>query len=530
MSEDDEFPLGQIKPLLKIFDIVPVAVQVFSLDGILQYANSAWENLWHASAEEAVGHFNAFEVELFADMGLRGLMEKARQGETVAFPDFELDPNDFGGTGRKRWIRSQAFTLPDEQDKTQYIVVTAYDITDQIETEIRYQENQEKLLEAQKLLILQERLGAIGQLASGIAHDFNNILAIILLEAQLLRQIRATEGDSDKRLNKIIEQSQRGAHLIRQVLDFSRISYSKKKPLNINEWFADFADVASRILPAMIDVDSQVLEQTYHIEADTTQLQQVFMNLIINARDAIDGYGSISFSMEYTDSLPSKFRNLTHRKEAANYIVLKIKDDGVGIAEEHLDNIFDPFFTTKAFGESSGLGLSQAYGIVKQHFGFIDCQSELGIGTTFLLYFPIIQKPENEISKALDRFNQQKNQKVILLVEDHPLSRQSIQDALEILDYTVLTAVNGEEALSLLEANEADVDLILSDIVMPKMSGILLYKAVKKQFPQIKTVFMTGFVSKESGEIEEALKDATILMKPFSIDKLEEILKEELQN
>ncbi|MEM7331276.1 MAG: ATP-binding protein [Chloroflexota bacterium] len=516
--------------LLLIVEEFPYPIQVFSYAGLLVYANTAWEEMWHATADNLIGQYNAFEAEPLEQMGLRDLMLKARDGVKIQFPDFEFDPALIGGPGRKRWIRSYAFRLVLEPDDTIFIIVLNFDITEQIEVENRLNQYIEKLTETQNQLILQERLGAIGQLAAGISHDFNNILAIIMLEAQMMsRLLKGNEG-LRARAEAIVAQSERGALLIRQILDFSRSSISKKEPININQWLEEFIALSKRTLPATIEVESRLLKNSHFIEANQTQLQQIFMNLIINARDAIDGNGKISINMTFGHRLPAKFASLTHQKVTDGYVVIKVEDNGVGIAEEHLENIFDPFFTTKAYGEGFGLGLSQAYGIVKQHFGFIDCASEVGKGTCFTLYFPTLNEPfeQNFVNQGSTHAGQALKREVILLVEDHPLTRQSIQDVLEMFDYRVVTAVNGKDALDKLKTQASRIDLVLTDIVMPKMGGQRLRNEIQAQYPHLKVIFMTGFVTNQSEIIGELMQDAVVIEKPFSIELLTKTLQAEL--
>ena len=253
------------------------------------------------------------------------------------------------------------------------------------------------------------------------------------------------------------------------------------------------------------------------------------MNLIINARDAIEGDGTLSFSLHFEDDVPAKYAKMTHQKMSQGYAVIKVIDTGGGIQKEHIENIFDPFFTTKSSIGGSGLGLSQAYGIVKQHYGFIDCISEVGIGTTFALYFPTVESTL-ELSAPVGSTPQfeQEELKTILLVEDRPITRQSIQDVLELLNYRVITAVNGVDALKKLEKHSEEIDLVLSDIVMPKMGGALLRENIEALYPQMKIILMTGFVSRESEIVQELIQDAIVIEKPFSIDFIKNTLQTEL--
>ena len=265
MSIDQE-PVQLPEVLVNILDKLPYSVQIYAYDGLLLYVNSSWEAMWHASADTVVGKFNPFEVDRFEDMGVREFLLKTREGGLVQFPDWEFDPANFGQPGRKRWVRSHSFLLELDSTEKPVIVIFNLDIGDQIDIEHQLTQNIEKLKEAQHLLVLRERLGAIGQLASGIAHDFNNILAIILLEAQLVSRSQSLDAGIKKRIEAIIDQSERGARLIRQILDFSRSSISRKEPIEINKWLEDFITLARRTLPTTIEIHSDLLSETLFID------------------------------------------------------------------------------------------------------------------------------------------------------------------------------------------------------------------------------------------------------------------------
>lgn len=511
--------------LIHTFEAMPYAVQVFNVDGVLLYANPAWEKMWSASAKELIGQYNVFDVEIFDKMGLGEMIADVSKGHVVEFPDFEFDPAMAGLPGRKRWIRSQGFALKDDQGEVAFMVVVNEDITPQVERQEALRSTIDELNKTQKLLILQERLGAIGQLSTGIAHDFNNILAIIMLEAQLLSRSINLDEKQVNRLDTIVEQSQRGAQLIRQILDFSRTSLIKKEAMNVLEWLSSFIDLISRTLPDSIEFNIDFETGEHIIQADPTSLQQLFMNLIFNARDAIDEGGEISLLYTYQDALPAQFAKMDRQMETEGYVLIEVTDNGTGIPESQVGRVFEPFFTTKEIGKGTGLGLAQAYGIVKRHYGFINCHSELGLGTTFSVYFPttaVLPSAKNDTNVAPSARGQQE---LILLVEDQPFTLNSIKETLIYLNYNVITAKNGVEALAILSQNNK-IQLLLSDIVMPKMGGYALQQEVEKLYPHIKVQLMSGYAANQDKTVSDAISKQGYLQKPFSIDELSARLKD----
>jgi len=381
----------------------------------------------------------------------------------------------------------------------------------------------------QSRIQMQDRLATVGQLAAGIAHDFNNIMATILVYSDLLRKDLALNSLGLERLAIIQQQVRRAASLIKQILDFSRQSVMERSTLDLLPFIKEFDKLLVRVLPETIRVELKFQPGVYPVHADPTRLQQVLMNLAINARDAMPDGGVLSFSinrliLKSGDIPPSPYL------PSGEWISITVGDTGVGIPPEVIPHIFEPFFTTKGIGEGTGLGLAQAYGIVKQHGGYIDVQSQVGEGTRFSVYLPTlpvqqIEKPPVEYSSPM-----RGNGKTILVVEDDPTTLIAIQDLLEAQEYQVLVASNGKEAIRVFEQNPEVIDMLVSDMVMPEMGGLTLFDEVQNRWPMVKTLFVTGhpmgFKSKSS--LEE--RRITWLQKPFSVPEffctVEEILAE----
>ncbi|MEE9188129.1 MAG: GAF domain-containing protein, partial [Anaerolineales bacterium] len=291
----------------------------------------------------------------------------------------------------------------------------------------------------QSRIQMQERLATVGQLAAGIAHDFNNIMATILVYSDLLRKDLTLNSAGLERLAIIQQQVQRAASLIRQILDFSRQSVMEQITLDLFPFIKEFDKLLVRVLPETIRVEFKSQPGVYPVHADPTRLQQVLMNLAINARDAMPDGGVLSFSINRLILKPGDIPPSTYLP-AGEWISITVGDTGTGISPEEIPHIFEPFFTTKPIGEGTGLGLAQAYGIVKQHGGYIDVQSQVGQGTRFSIYLPTLSV--QQIEKAPVEFSSplQGNGQTILVVEDDPTTLIAIQDLLEAQKYQVLVA------------------------------------------------------------------------------------------
>ena len=374
---------------------------------------------------------------------------------------------------------------------------------------------------------MQDRLATVGQLAAGIAHDFNNIMATILVYSDLLKKDFTMKPEGLERLAIIQQQVQRAASLIRQILDFSRQSVMEPSSLDLLQFIKEFEKLLERVLPETIRVQLKFHPGEYPVHADPTQLQQVFMNLALNARDAMPNGGILGFDISHLKLSPGDIPPSPYLPHG-EWIAITIGDTGTGIPAEVIPHIFEPFYTTKPVGEGTGLGLAQAYGIIKQHGGYIDVQSEVSDGTRFAIYLPTLatqqfDKVDVHYASPLEGHGQ-----TILVVEDDPITLNAIQDLLEAQDYQVIPANNGTEALHILELNSGSVDLMVSDMVMPEMGGLALYNQVQDRWPEIRTLFVTGHpmgVERQS-LLEE--NQITWLQKPFSVPefffKVEEIL------
>lgn len=379
--------------------------------------------------------------------------------------------------------------------------------------------------EIQERIHLQDRLATVGQLAAGIAHDFNNIMSAILIYADLLQADSNMPDSAKDRLAIIHQQVQRASSLIKQMLDFSRRSVMEQSELDLLPFLKEIETLLRRMLPETIQIELIYQSGEYKVFIDATRIQQVLMNLAVNARDAMPDGGVIQFELEALhfdegDPLPSIYL------VPGDWIRLTTRDTGIGIPPENLPRIFEPFYTTKPVGKGTGLGLAQVYGIVKQHGGFIDVESQLGEGTAFHIYLPrLLDKlpDQEEIESAILLDG---SDRLVVLAEDDAPTRSAVKAMLEASHFEVLTAKNGVEALELLKVEAQKTVLLVSDVVMPLMGGVELYEEIRQQWPWIKVIFMTGHpLEGKSGSLLSK-SDVPWLQKPFTVQQFQQVVRQ----
>jgi len=379
------------------------------------------------------------------------------------------------------------------------------------------------------------KMQAVGQLAGGVAHDFNNILTAIIGHCDLML-LRHAPGDSDyDDIQQVKNNSNRAAGLTRQLLAFSRQQTLRPRVLQLPDVVADVSNLLKRLITANIELDVRHGRNLGPVRADPGQLEQVIINLGVNARDAMPNGGIISISTKsYTASeiRASKSDILP----IGDYTALIVSDTGQGISPEIIGKIFDPFFTTKTVGKGTGLGLSTVYGIIKQSGGFIFADSKLGTGTTFSIYFPVHRLTAEQAEKAtLNSPPVKASAKKelwgtghILLVEDEDMVRAVAERALVRQGYTLITACDGEEALEQLAQHmggEEQFDLIVSDVVMPNMDGPAMAKQARTQYPDLPILFMSGYAEEQLRNSID-LDNVAFLPKPFSVAQIAEAVGE----
>ena len=395
-----------------------------------------------------------------------------------------------------------------------------------------------KSLEAQ--FVQSQKMQAIGQLAGGVAHDFNNLLTAISGHCDLLL-LRHDQGDQDfADLIQIHQNANRAASLVGQLLAFSRKQTLKPEILDLRDTLSDLTHLLNRLVGERVTLVLNHDPGLLPIRADKRQLEQVIMNLVVNSRDAMPGGGEIRIETENLD-LPLSIERDRVRLPAGPYVLVRIIDEGHGIPPEKIGKIFEPFYTTKRTGEGTGLGLSTAYGIVKQTGGFIFVDSEVGTGTVFNLYFPsyihkpeveevpVVDKPAVKQINALAQPVPRAGDGIVLLVEDEAPVRAFASRALKLRGYTVLEADCAENALKLLEDPDIQVDVFVTDAIMPGKDGPTWVKEALVQRPSTNVVFVSGYAEDAFGEDQEAIPNSVFLPKPFSLGDLTQTVQSQLQ-
>lgn len=377
-----------------------------------------------------------------------------------------------------------------------------------------------QLTNAQEQLVQHERLAAVGQLSAGIAHDFNNILASILLYTEIVQRSADLPPQIQERLNVVVQQTQRGADLVQQILDFGRRAVIDLQPLNLMPFLKEIVKLMRRTFPENIHISLQGGPSAYTINADLTRLQQVIMNLSLNARNAMPDGGNLSITISRQEgSFPCTCCGQTPMQE---WVCIAIADTGVGIPADVQPHIFEPFYTTRA-PLGSGLGLAQVHGIVQQHKGHVAFTTEMGQGTTFMTYWPAlpmatavsIPNPTTPLNPGVGQ--------TILIVEDDPAVQTVLLDVLHSLNYQPLVASNGQQALQLL-ATTQNIALILSDQIMPIMGGIELATTLQTCTAAPPLIIMSGHPLTQHSHNGNLPNVIAWLSKPLNLDILAETI------
>jgi len=385
-----------------------------------------------------------------------------------------------------------------------------------------------KTLEAQ--FVQSQKMQAIGQLAGGVAHDFNNLLTAISGHCDLLL-LRHDQGDPDYAdLVQISQNANRAAALVSQLLAFSRKQTLRPQVLDLRETLSDLTHLLNRLVGERVSLTLSHDPVLSPVRADKRQLEQVMMNLVVNARDAMPEGGEIRIETEgLTLRAPLERGRATVPPGA--YVTVKVTDEGVGIPQEDLEKVFEPFFTTKRVGEGTGLGLSTVYGIVKQTGGFIFVDSAPGSGTCFTLYLPVHSGELRPVEPAPARPTRpltSRREAVILLVEDEAPVRAFASRALRLRGYTVIEASSAEEALATLEDRELAVDVFVTDVVMPGRDGPSWVREALRDRPETRVVFVSGYAEESFEGDRSRLPNAVFLPKPFSLEDLAETVHRQL--
>ncbi len=380
-----------------------------------------------------------------------------------------------------------------------------------------------ELQDTQRQLVEAEKLTALGTLAGGVAHDFNNILCGIIGHIALLKRTPQREERELNMLNTIEKASFRAANLTKQLLAFSRQEVSEKRPLNLNDSAMNVVGLLRNTFSKLISIQLELDPNLPPVMGDPAQLEQVIMNLCVNARDAMPDGGTLHLSSKTVFLGPEEADKFPAAREGS-YAQFSVRDHGVGMAPEVLARIFEPFYTTKEVGKGTGLGLAMAYGIIQSHDGFFDVQSVPGEGTTFTLYLPRAEKISVE-EQILER-DHQHTPYTIMIVDDEELISGMLAEHLEGLGATILQATNGEEALRVLADNLGAIELVILDINMPVMDGKEAFIRMKKLKPDLRVLIASGYAMDKASE--EMLRTGAdgFIQKPYRLESIFERIQE----
>ncbi|MFB2968675.1 response regulator [Aerosakkonema sp. BLCC-F183] len=483
-----------------LLDIATDAILVQNLDNQILFWNKGAERLYGWTSAEAIGKnvnellYKQIKSELESE---RPIFDEAGswQGELLQITKY----------GKEIIVESRWTLVQSEQKQPKSILTVNTDITEK------------KQLEAQFLRA--QRMESIGTLASGIAHDLNNALAPILMSVQLLET--KCHDEHSQRLLKILEaNTKRSADLVKQVLSFARGLQGDRTNLQVAHLISEIAKIVKQIFPKFIEIYTDVpSSEIWTVCGDATQLQQVLMNLCVNARDAMPKGGILNVVAENI-FIDENYARMNIEAKVGKYVVITVSDTGTGIPREILDRIFEPFFTTKEHGKGTGLGLSTAVGIVKGHGGFINVYSEVGKGTKFNVYLPAASTDESKFSQEIYRELPRGNGELVLVVDDEDAIREITKTSLESYNYQAIGASNGVEAIALYAERKTNISVVLVDMMMPLMDGPTTIRTLQKINPNVKIIAISGLTSNSQMTELNRQSVPTFLPKPFTSEEL----------
>jgi PAS domain S-box-containing protein len=445
--------------------------------------------------------------------------DRARLWQTVqqsleSSRTFTIEYRILPATGPEKWVWEQGCAIPDANGHIEAIEGFISDIT------------QRKLLEDQ--FRQAQKMEAIGRLAGGVAHDFNNILAVILMNTSFLRTDPQLSDEQIDGLDQVALAAERGANLTRQLLSFSRRQVVQTRPLDLNDVVSGMARMLQRIIGEDVTLQTRLLPGGAPVLADPGMIEQILLNLAVNARDAMPGGGQLNIHLDRFTLSPSE--PIPHpAARPGDFILLTVQDTGSGIAPDLIPHLFEPFFTTKEVGKGTGLGLATVHGIVDQHRGWIKVHSQLSHGSSFLVHLPRLEDQEALRTEQETALRIRGGGETILLVEDEPALRLLAGQALKNYGYRVIEAPTGAVALELWNKQPKAINLLLTDMVMPGgVSGPQLASRLKAKQPDLKVIFVSGYPGEIAGQGVALKEGANFLQKPFDPTHLAQIVRHSL--
>jgi len=499
----------------------PVSIVITDLKGDIEYVNPKFTAITGYSFDEVKGK----NPRILKSGDKSNTEYKSMWDKILSGFEWQGEFHNKKKDGTLFWENASISPIKDVDGRITHFIAVKEDITEQkrSENELRQTEDRRHQLELE--LIQAQKLESLGTLASGIAHDFNNILGIIVGYSSLSERFLTNPAQLSKCFDAINKASQRGTTLVKQLLTFARKSESLFQPIQMNDIIDEVTKLLAETFPKTITLTKQLSTDIPLVNADGSQLHQVFMNLCINARDAMPQGGNLTLATDLVniEDLADRFPKATDRR----YVHILVSDTGMGIDDETRKRIFDPFFTTKGPGKGTGLGLSLVHSILENHHGMIDLSSTPGEGTTFHLYFPC-----EEISPLQDAIVQDSladipnGTETVLLIEDEEMLLDMIQTTLSLKGYTVLTAPDGMEGLEVYQRNRDRINVVLSDYGLPKCTGKEVAMKILAMDPDMKIIIASGFLEPD---LKAKLFEAGVLriiQKPYHLAEVAKTIRE----
>ncbi len=515
----------------RFFNSTPVAIAGVNSNGEIVRTNAPFQRMF-AEVIEAQG--SAGGIQYTNMVGTEDAAQLKEIFNDALTGSSDINPIDLSINGDdERHVRFYVSHVAqvDEQDTPnnnddERVIIYAMETTEQRVLEDQFAKGQ--------------KMQAVGQLAGGIAHDFNNVLTAIIGFSDLLLTNHKPSDPSFQDIMNIKQNANRAASLVRQLLAFSRRQTLRPQVLHMSDVLFDLNMLLDRLVGDKVKLEVKHGRDLWPIKADVSQLEQVIVNLVVNARDAMNSEGKLQIRTLNVDEETSRADHNYHELVPAEYVMIEVQDEGTGMSKEVLDKIFEPFFSTKEVGKGTGLGLSTVYGIIKQTGGNIYPDSEVGKGTTFRVFLPRHIQTKEEIEELASIASQPIKEEpakdltgssVILLVEDEDAVRAFAERALISRGYEVHEAINGVEALEIMEEYGDEIDLIVSDVVMPEMDGPTLLTEIRKTHPDLKFIFVSGYAEEVFAKNlpEKERGRFGFLPKPYSLKQLATTVKEELE-
>lgn len=492
----------------RLIDQTPMGVIVFDAKGNAVDVNESWMRLFGAGNKNVViGRLNLFASQYLQDARIQRFVSSAYAGQVVDTPSFTVDPRmfqpDYAFNNEEHIVHVKMFPVFDRNSKLVNVVAMMEDVTDRRRLE-------EQLIQSQKM-------ESIGLLAGGIAHDFNNILSAILGYSSYLKSVVNQDERVYAHLDTIERSALRAAELTAQLLAFARGGKYVVGPMNVHDLIVETTRLLRGSIDKNIAIETDLAASSPIIEGDGAQMQQVLMNLCVNARDAMPHGGTLKISTRRINK-PDAYLLSRKSEHTSPYIRVAISDTGIGIDESIRGRIFEPFFTTKPKGKGTGLGLATVYGIIEHHGGFIDFHSKVGLGTTFIIYLPTVDRPvETPVHEAPRTSG---GPETILIVDDEDMIRSLVKDILASKGYNVLAAPDGGSAVALYREKWRSIDLVILDMIMPVMGGRETMEKLKEINSNVRAILSTGYSEDDRARDLMALGVKVFLQKPYRTEEL----------